>query len=86
MKLRPLLAVLALTSPAAFAQGPQPAMERAYALTEQAYLVLKNGATADKGGHRRAAMDKLQEALREIQRGINFDNRNRNSTQEGKRP
>jgi hypothetical protein len=86
MKFHTLLLALALSSPAVFAQGPQPAMERAYALTEQAYLVLKNGATADKGGHRRAAMDKLQEALREIQRGINFDNRNRNSTQEGKRP
>jgi hypothetical protein len=76
--------MFALTA-AASAQGQQPAMERAYALTQQAYSVLKNGATADKGGHRRAAMDKLQVALEEIQRGINYDNRNRATVNEGSR-
>lgn len=64
-----LVAFGALVTPAALA-GP---MNQAARLTQQAHDVLKNEATADKGGHRVAAMKLLKQAVDEINAGIEFD-------------
>ena len=51
-------------------------MVKAKELAAQAHAVLKEGATADKGGHRVAAMKHLQAAIAEIEAGIEFDKAN----------
>ena len=51
-------------------------MVKAKELTEKALEVLKEGATADKGGHRVAAMKHLKAAMAEIEAGIAFDQAN----------
>lgn len=74
-----LTASLALLAPAY--AGP---MVKAKELAAQAHAVLKEGATADKGGHRVAAMKHLQAAIAEIDAGIEFDKANV-SKNEGKK-
>ena len=63
-----LTASLALLAPAY--AGP---MIKAKELSAQAHAVLKEGATADKGGHRVAAMKHLAAAIAEIEAGIEYD-------------
>jgi hypothetical protein len=53
-------------------RAEQPAMERAAALTRQAEEALL-AASADKGGHRAAALKLLNQALAEINAGIAYD-------------
>jgi hypothetical protein len=51
-------------------------MTRAKELAEKAHESLKENATADKGGHRVAAMKHLKAAIAEIEAGIAFDKEN----------
>ena len=70
--IRPVLMILAISAFAVPAVQAGP-MVKAGALTQQAHDVLKNDATADKGGHRVAAIKLLKQALDEINAGIEFD-------------
>ncbi len=53
---------------------PQPQMHAAKELLEGAKRHLEN-ATADKGGHRARAITLTSQALEEVRKGIEFDNR-----------
>jgi len=59
---------------AVFAGEYQPAMEAALKNLKEARMALEN-ATADKGGHRVKAIKKINEAIREVEKGIAYDNR-----------
>lgn len=68
-----------LVSAAAFLLGAcaarhvrQPHMHQAIELLRGARLELEN-ATADKGGHRVAALQLVQQAIDEVRAGIQFD-------------
>ena len=67
--------LLVLTALGAFAASTAQAgpMHQAAKLTQQAHDVLKDDATADKGGHRIAAMKLLKQAIDEINAGVEFD-------------
>lgn len=52
---------------------PQPLMQKALDQLEEAHKILK-AATADKGGHRVAAMKLIKEAQDEVKAGIKWDN------------
>jgi hypothetical protein len=69
------VAVLLLTSAAAYAFAPdQPRMQAARADLQKARVELRN-ATADKGGHRQKALEYIDAALTEVAAGIRFDRR-----------
>lgn len=55
----------------------QPNMRQALSSLEQAQKLLQ-GATTDKGGFRMKALELVQQAIRETQRGIEFDRTNGN--------
>ena len=57
----------------AFAE-PQPNMKEALEHLEKAKASLKN-ATADKGGHRAKAIDLVDKAIEQVEKGIKFDNK-----------
>lgn len=67
------LGVASIAAPAALAD--QPAMQRALDNLEQARQNLQN-ATEDKGGHRRKALNLVNQAIAQVQAGIRFDRRN----------
>lgn len=53
--------------------APQPMMKKALASLKAAKGQLSK-ATADKGGHRVKAMELVDQAISEVQLGIDFDN------------
>ena len=53
------------------AEGPQPKMRAALEQLKISREYLKN-AEADKGGHRRKAMDLVDAAIAEVEKGIEF--------------
>jgi hypothetical protein len=55
-----------------FAMADQPKMQAALQSLQQAKASL-NEATADKGGHRGKAMKLVDQALKEVQAGIDYD-------------
>ena len=61
-----------LTSAVAWAEA-QPHMREAIRLLRDARAQLDK-AEADKGGHRVAAIGKVDEAIAEVQAGIDYDN------------
>ncbi|PLX36009.1 MAG: hypothetical protein C0606_17120 [Hyphomicrobiales bacterium] len=65
---------LALGASASYAER-QPQMRKALEKLKDAEAHLQL-ATADKGGHRVRAMRLVRDAIREVQAGIRFDNRN----------
>ena len=67
--------LLVLTALGAFTAATAQAgpMHKAAELTQQAHDVLKDDATADKGGHRIAAMKLLKQAIDEINAGVEYD-------------
>jgi hypothetical protein len=79
---RLITASLALLVPA---HAGQNVMENAKALAAKAHQALKDNATADKGGHRVAAMKHLQAAIAEIEAGIAFDKANQTKSEGKKR-
>jgi hypothetical protein len=68
-----LALMLCLAAPAAFAD-PQPKMREALDLLRGAKAALE-AATADKGGHRVKAIEKVNEAIVQVEKGIEFDNK-----------
>ena len=76
MKLtRSLLLLIAIATFAAPSVQAGP-MHRAAKLSQEAHDLLKNEATADKGGHRIKAMNLLRQAINEINAGVEFDKAN----------
>lgn len=69
-----IAASLALLAPAR--AGEQIVMQNAKTHATKALDTLKQNATADKGGHRVAAIKHLKAAIAEIEAGIAFDNAN----------
>jgi hypothetical protein len=63
---------LVLAAPA-FAE-PQPHMKAAIKHLEEAKTALEK-ASADKGGHRVKAIELVNEAIKEVKEGIDFDNK-----------
>ena len=63
---------LAFSAPA-FAE-PQPHMKAAIKHLEEAKTALEK-ATADKGGHRVKAIELVDQAIKEVKEGIEFDNK-----------
>jgi hypothetical protein len=55
-----------------FAMADQPKMQAALQSLQQAKASL-NDATADKGGHRGKAMKLIDQALKEVEAGIEYD-------------
>lgn len=53
---------------------PQPHMQQALAALQSAKASLQN-ATADKGGHRAKAIDHVNAAIEQVEKGIAFDNK-----------
>ena len=70
---RTMAVVMCLAAPLAFAD-PQPKMKEALALLRDAKAALQ-AATADKGGHRVKAIEKVDEAIVQVEKGIEFDNK-----------
>ena len=70
---RSLALLLCLAAPAAFAE-PQPKMREALELLRQAKAALQ-AAAHDKGGHRVKALEKVDEAIAQVEKGIAFDNK-----------
>ena len=66
-------AALCLAASAAFAD-PQPKMQEALEHLKQAKAALQ-AATSDKGGHRVKAIEKTNEAIEQVEKGIAFDNK-----------
>jgi len=72
--IRGLLVVLliALAFVAGQLSADQPAMQSALKNLRQARADL-NRATADKGGHREAALRLVDQAIAEVERGVHYD-------------
>lgn len=64
---------LFLAAPMAFAD-PQPKMKEALEQLRAAKASLE-AATADKGGHRVKAIAAVKEAIEQVEKGIEFDNK-----------
>ncbi|MBK7864577.1 MAG: hypothetical protein IPJ65_39445 [Archangiaceae bacterium] len=73
MLTRAVTVVVCLAAPMAFAD-PQPKMKEALALLKDAKAALQ-AANADKGGHRVKAIEKVDEAIAQVEKGIEFDNK-----------
>jgi len=69
-----LTVVLALGFAAGHLSAAQPHMQSALQHLRAARADL-NQATADKGGHRAKAIDAVNEAIEEVERGIRYDRR-----------
>lgn len=54
-----------------WAVAAQPKMEAAMVLLRDARAALRE-ATADKGGHRQKALDLIEEAMKQVQAGIEY--------------
>jgi hypothetical protein len=54
-----------------YALAAQPKMEAAMVLLRDARAALRE-ATADKGGHRQKALDLIEEAMKQVQAGIEY--------------
>jgi hypothetical protein len=54
----------------------QPRMHEAHKQLEEAVKELKE-ATEDKGGHRKAALEKVEEALKDVREGVKFADANK---------
>jgi hypothetical protein len=67
--LLPLAFVAGMLTTYAFAA--QPKMEAAMVLLRDARAALRE-ATADKGGHRQKALDLIEEAMKQVQAGIDY--------------
>jgi hypothetical protein len=72
-----------LTSAVAFADK-QPLMKNALKNLQEAKVALNN-ATGDKGGHRMKAIELIDSAIGEVEKGIAFDNENDSGKRENKR-
>lgn len=66
--------VWAMSTPATARLDPQPHMRAALTALESAKNHLE-AANPDKGGHRVKALELVQNAMRETEAGIRFDNR-----------
>ena len=71
--IRSMAVVTLLTGPAAFAD-PQPKMQEALEHLKAAKAALQ-AATSDKGGHRVKAIDKVNDAIEQVEKGIAVDNK-----------
>lgn len=69
-----VLAVVLLAPAAAFAEK-QPHMKAALELLKKAKEQLEK-ATPDKGGHRVKALEQVNQAIEQTEKGIAFDNKN----------
>jgi hypothetical protein len=79
-------ALLTASVPCALAQARyenQPAMQAALQSLRQAEEALRRADT-DKGGHRVKALQLVNEAQREVEAGIQFDNRHRSGDERGR--
>ncbi|MBL8953188.1 MAG: hypothetical protein JNK82_20590 [Myxococcaceae bacterium] len=65
--------MLCLAAPVAFADN-QPKMKEALEALKTAKAALQ-AATADKGGHRVKAIEKVNEAIEQVEKGIAYDNK-----------
>lgn len=65
--------MLCLVAPLAFAD-PQPKMKEALEHLKNAKAALQ-AATADKGGHRVKAIEQVNQAIEQVEKGIAFDNK-----------
>ena len=65
--------MLCLAAPLAFAD-PQPKMKEALEALKNAKAALKD-ATSDKGGHRVKAIELVDKAIEQVEKGIAFDNK-----------
>lgn len=70
--LRMLAVATVLTGIAGLAQADQPHMRDALESLKQARSSVE-AATADKGGHRGKAVDLIDQAIKEVMAGIEFD-------------
>ena len=82
MKILPLMLLLAGLAAAPLAMADQPKMESALASLEQAKQSLEQ-ASHDKGGHRAKAIQAVNQALREVKAGMEYD---RTHTSPGEKP
>jgi hypothetical protein len=71
---RMVAVMLCLAAPLAFAD-PQPKMKEALEHLKNAKAALQ-AATHDKGGHRAKAVEKVNDAIEQVEKGIAFDNKN----------
>ena len=71
--IRSMAVVSLLAAPVAFAD-PQPKMQEALDHLKAAKAALQ-AATSDKGGHRVKAIDKVNDAIEQVEKGIAFDNK-----------
>jgi hypothetical protein len=65
---------LSLSVPTAAFAEPQPHMKNALEHLKKAKEQLEK-ATADKGGHRVKALEALNQAIEQTEKGVNFDNK-----------
>ena len=68
------IAAMSLALPASALAEPQPHMKAALESLRAAKESLER-ATADKGGHRVKAIEKVNEAINQVEKGIEFDNK-----------
>ncbi len=68
------LVALALSMPTAAFAEPQPNMKAALEHLRAAKESLEK-ATADKGGHRAKAIEQVNQAIEQVEKGIAFDNK-----------
>lgn len=69
-----VVAVSLAFSSIAFAD-PQPVMKEGLEQLQKAKETLKKG-TTDKGGHRVKAIELIDKAIEQLEKGIKFDNKN----------
>ncbi len=69
-----LFAAAALTFPAIALADPQPNMKEALEHLQKAKESLKK-ATADKGGHRVKAIELVDKAIEQTEKGMKFDDK-----------
>jgi hypothetical protein len=70
-----MCALAAVSCAPTVTRADQPHMEAAMRSLQQARAQLAN-ATHDKGGHRVEAIEAIDRAIAQVQRGIDFDRRN----------
>lgn len=69
-----LFAAAALTLPAVAFAEPQPMMKEGLEHLQKAKEALKKG-TSDKGGHRVKAIELIDKAIEQVEKGIKFDDK-----------
>ena len=70
-----MCALTAVSCASTTTHADQPHMQAALNSLQEARAHLTN-ATHDKGGHRKDAIDAIDRAIAQVQRGIDFDRRN----------